>query len=248
MPTAREALLDAALRALAERPWRTVRMVEVAALAGVSRQTLYNEFGTKGGLATALLRRAADGYLAGVDRALAAPAPEHPAAVAHWTVRAAREDPLVRGLLTGLWGEWSPRPGHEVPAPAQLLGLARDRMVAASETVTPPLPPTTLGETAAHRTAAPGSVTDGTAGPRTVTDRAAAHRTATDRAAAHRTAVRCETVLRLALSYVIVPGDFAGPRSQCAEPDSWSPITPMITSEIDTSFSVETTSPRKTMP
>ncbi|TGZ00937.1 TetR family transcriptional regulator, partial [Streptomyces rhizosphaericola] len=86
MPTAREALLDAALRALGDRPWHTVRMVDVAALAGVSRQTLYNEFGAKGGLATALLRQAADRYLTGVDRALAAPAPERPAAVARWTV------------------------------------------------------------------------------------------------------------------------------------------------------------------
>ncbi|WP_439848975.1 TetR/AcrR family transcriptional regulator [Streptomyces griseus] len=57
MPTARQALLDAALRALDEEPWRAVRMVDVAALAGVSRQTLYNEFGTKRGLAGALLRR-----------------------------------------------------------------------------------------------------------------------------------------------------------------------------------------------
>ncbi|MFF3097075.1 TetR/AcrR family transcriptional regulator [Streptomyces cyaneofuscatus] len=137
MPTAREALLDAALRALADRPWRTVRMVDVAALAGVSRQTLYNEFGTKGGLATALLRQAADRYLTGVDRALTAPAPEHPAAVARWTVRAADADPLVRGLLTGLWGEGLPRPGRDVPGPAELLGLARDRMAAASHARSP---------------------------------------------------------------------------------------------------------------
>ncbi|MET7868627.1 TetR/AcrR family transcriptional regulator [Streptomyces cyaneofuscatus] len=137
MPTAREALLDAALRALADRHWRTVRMVDVAALAGVSRQTLYNEFGTKGGLATALLRQAADRYLTGVDRALTAPAPEHPAAVARWTVRAADADPLVRGLLTGLWGEGLPRPGRDVPGPAELLGLARDRMAAASHPRSP---------------------------------------------------------------------------------------------------------------
>ncbi|MXG25064.1 TetR/AcrR family transcriptional regulator [Streptomyces sp. YIM 132580] len=203
MPTAREALLDAALRALGDRPWRTVRMVDVAALAGVSRQTLYNEFGTKGGLAAALLRQAADGYLSGVDRALTAPAPEHPAAVARWTVRAAGADPLVKGLLTGLWGEGLPRPGHneglprpghDVPGPAELLALARDRMVAAASSPVSP--------------------------------------------------ERCETALRLALSHVIVPRRSA----QCAEPDSWSPITPRITSEIDTSFSVETTSPRKTMP
>lgn len=116
MPTARQALLDAAFRALGDAPWRTVRMVDVATLAYVSRQTLYNEFGTKGGLAAALLRRAADGYLAGVDRALTAPAPDRPAAVALWTVRAAREDALVRALLTGDWAEGLPRPDHR-PGP-----------------------------------------------------------------------------------------------------------------------------------
>ncbi|MBH0246870.1 helix-turn-helix transcriptional regulator, partial [Streptomyces cavourensis] len=99
MPTAREALLDAALRTLGGRPWRTVRMADVAALAGVSRQTLYNEFGTKEGLATALLRQAADRYLTGVDRALTAPVPERPAAVARCrprpgpAVRAAQQLP-----------------------------------------------------------------------------------------------------------------------------------------------------------
>ncbi|MEV7464822.1 TetR/AcrR family transcriptional regulator [Streptomyces rubiginosohelvolus] len=165
MPTARQALLDAALRALAGRPWRAVRMVDVATLAGVSRQTLYNEFGTKGGLAGALLRGAADGYLAGVDRALTAPAPDRPAAVALWTLRAARQDVLVRALLTGHWAEGLPRPdrrpgsrgrtgGKPPPEPGELLALVRDRMAAASPGVT---------------------------------------------------AGRCETVLRLALSCVIVP-------------------------------------------
>ncbi|ROV66145.1 TetR/AcrR family transcriptional regulator [Streptomyces globisporus] len=165
MPTARQALLDAALRALADRPWRAVRMVDVATLAGVSRQTLYNEFGTKGGLAGALLRGAADGYLAGVDRALSAPAPDRPAAVALWTLRAARQDALVRALLTGHWAEGLPRPdrrpgsrgrtgGKPPPEPGELLALVRDRMAAAS----------------------PGVA-----------------------------AGRCETVLRLALSCVIVP-------------------------------------------
>ncbi|MFD8447145.1 TetR/AcrR family transcriptional regulator [Streptomyces globisporus] len=147
MPTARQALLEAAHRALADRPWRAVRMVDVATLADVSRQTLYNEFGTKGGLAGALLRQAADGYLAGVDRALTAPAPDRPAAVALWTLRAARQDALVRALLTGHWAEGLPRPdrrpgsrgrtgGKPPPAPEELLALVRDRMAAASPGVT----------------------------------------------------------------------------------------------------------------
>ncbi|OEV24900.1 hypothetical protein AN220_16735, partial [Streptomyces nanshensis] len=49
MPAARETLLDAAHVAVRARPWTAVRMVDVAAAAGVSRQTLYNEFGSKEG-------------------------------------------------------------------------------------------------------------------------------------------------------------------------------------------------------
>ncbi|AZQ73434.1 TetR/AcrR family transcriptional regulator [Streptomyces luteoverticillatus] len=71
MPAARELLLDAAFTALGTRPWHGVRMVDVAAAAGVSRQTLYNEFGSKDGLARALVRREAETFLAGVEHSLA---------------------------------------------------------------------------------------------------------------------------------------------------------------------------------
>jgi AcrR family transcriptional regulator len=180
MPTAREALLDAALTALSTLPWTAVRMVDVAAVAGVSRQTLYNEFGSKDGLARALARRAADGYLAGVDRALGAHrgTADGPVAVALWTVRAARANALVRALLTGFWGEWLPRPAGSraaesavpaqrradapLPTPAELLALVRERTVAALGSGSP-----------AHDTAELGPA--------------------------------CELALRLALSYAIVP-------------------------------------------
>ncbi|MEE1741594.1 TetR/AcrR family transcriptional regulator [Streptomyces sp. BE147] len=181
VPSAREALLNAALAALDEQPWRTVRMVDVAALAGVSRQSLYNEFGGKDGLARALLGEAADGYLAGVDRALRADAGtgRGPAAVALWTVREARTNALVKALLTGFWGERLPRSAAS-PTPAELLGLARDRAVTALAGGQPP-------------------------------------------EAAAELAVRCETVLRLALSYVMVPAEGcaapliteAAPREAC---------------------------------
>uniref|UniRef100_A0AAU3GWZ0 TetR/AcrR family transcriptional regulator n=1 Tax=Streptomyces sp. NBC_01401 TaxID=2903854 RepID=A0AAU3GWZ0_9ACTN len=139
MPTAREALLDSAHAALRARPWTAVRMVDVAAGAGFSRQTLYNEFGSKDGLARALIRRAADGYLAGVERTLVADRTrgEGPAELARWTVRAARSNVLVKALLTGVWGEHLPGPGERPPAgtalptPAELLMLVRDRAVAA---------------------------------------------------------------------------------------------------------------------
>ncbi|WP_181768899.1 TetR/AcrR family transcriptional regulator, partial [Streptomyces albidus (ex Kaewkla and Franco 2022)] len=63
MPTARETLLEAAHEAAGNQPWTGVRMVDVAAAAGVSRQTLYNEFGTKEGLGAALVSRLVDGFL-----------------------------------------------------------------------------------------------------------------------------------------------------------------------------------------
>ncbi|MEV6400687.1 TetR/AcrR family transcriptional regulator, partial [Streptomyces sp. NPDC051907] len=113
MPTARESLLNAALAALADQPWSGVRMVDVASAAGVSRQTLYNEFGSKDGLARALVRREADGYLHGVDRVLAAQAAgtaDRLVSVAEWTVGQARARPLLRALLTGCWGERLPAP------------------------------------------------------------------------------------------------------------------------------------------
>ncbi|WP_189962727.1 TetR/AcrR family transcriptional regulator [Streptomyces violascens] len=139
MPTARESLLDAALSALAGLPWSGVRMVDVASAAGVSRQTLYNEFGSKDGLARALVRREADVYLRGVDRALAESPQASPTGsgaggtptqaggtpispadrlvhVAEWTVGSARSSALVRALLTGCWSERLPAPSVRTTA------------------------------------------------------------------------------------------------------------------------------------
>lgn len=136
MPTARESLLEAAGAALAARPWPAVRMIDVAAAAGVSRQTLYNEFAGKTGLGHALVRRDAAWYLDGVDRALAssgAPA-ERLAAVVEWTVHAGRERPLARALLTGCWNGNLPvpagrgvRPGLPALGPAELIRGVRER-------------------------------------------------------------------------------------------------------------------------
>ncbi|GAA3180967.1 MULTISPECIES: TetR/AcrR family transcriptional regulator [Streptomyces] len=152
MPTVREALLDAAYAALADRPWTAVRMVDVAAAARVSRQTLYNEFGSKSGLARALVRREMEAYLAGVERALTetsgerggppvrsgAPAgrtvgPPAPAgdaaarvaAAAAWTLRVARTNPLVRAALTGCWGDRLPPRCAAGPPPVRPRGARR---------------------------------------------------------------------------------------------------------------------------
>ncbi|WP_369172264.1 TetR/AcrR family transcriptional regulator [Streptomyces sp. R28] len=148
MPAARESLLDAAYRALARRSWSAVRMVDVAAAAGVSRQTLYNEFGSKEGLARALVRREADGFLAGVDRALAthSDARERLTATAEWTAALASDNALVRAMLTGCWSERLPSPtlsavpsssavpaqrraDGPLPSPGDFVAIVRDRAV-----------------------------------------------------------------------------------------------------------------------
>ncbi|MDX2542109.1 TetR/AcrR family transcriptional regulator [Streptomyces sp. WI04-05B] len=152
MPAARDSLLDAAYTALARRPWSAVRMVDVAVTAGVSRQTLYNEFGSKEGLARALVRREADAYLAGVERTLTGPAEpgsgarERLTAAAEWTASAARDSVLVRALLTGCWSERLPSPtlsavpsaatvpaqrraDGPLPSPGDFVALVRDRAV-----------------------------------------------------------------------------------------------------------------------
>ncbi len=149
MPAARESLLDAAYAALDLRPWSAVRMVDVAATAAVSRQTLYNEFGSKEGLARALVRREADAYLAGIDRALAVhgDARERLVSAAGWTFTAARGNALLRALLTGCWSERLPSPtlsavpsssavpaqrraDGPLPSPGDLVSAVRDRAVA----------------------------------------------------------------------------------------------------------------------
>ncbi|GAA3940103.1 TetR/AcrR family transcriptional regulator [Streptomyces gulbargensis] len=212
MPTAREALLDAALTALAHRPWSAVRMVDLAAAARVSRQTLYNEFGSKEGLARALARREADAFLNGARRLLAAPAPpeRNLVALAEWTVARAADRPILRALLTGAWQDGLPRPRPARPG-------ARPAPVPAQRRADAGLP-------------APGELVAATAA-----------------CAGERWAAGCEIAVRLALSHVVAPA-LPGAGGQCVEPDSWRPMTPTITSVIETILSVETRSPRKTMP
>ncbi|MGW0998265.1 TetR/AcrR family transcriptional regulator [Streptomyces sp. NPDC002520] len=190
MPAARESLLDAAYTALARRPWPAVRMVDVAAAAGVSRQTLYNEFGSKDGLARALVRREADGYLAGVERALAAHSDprDRLTATAEWMASAARDNALVRAMLTGCWSE-------RLPAPA-LSGVPSSSAVPAQRRADGPLP-------------SPGDLV------RIVRDRAVVALSGPGAAPSDTAelALSCELVVRLAVSCVAAPpgeGGMAG--------------------------------------
>ncbi|MFG3252862.1 TetR/AcrR family transcriptional regulator [Streptomyces sp. NPDC048172] len=127
MPTARETLLEAAHAAVRAQPWTGVRMVDVAAAAGVSRQTLYNEFGSKEGLGAALVSRLVEDFLDGAARAVAesdrkgADPAASCAAAAAWMLRTARDEPIVYAALTGCWGARMPLPAPARHAPAGVL-------------------------------------------------------------------------------------------------------------------------------
>lgn len=103
MSHTRTALLDAAHAVVVGPGWAKARMADVAAAAGVSRQTLYAEFGSKDGLAQALALREAQRFVDGAESVLTghegSPA-EAVAACTAWTLTQAADDPLLKAVLT----------------------------------------------------------------------------------------------------------------------------------------------------
>ncbi|WP_130507610.1 TetR/AcrR family transcriptional regulator [Krasilnikovia cinnamomea] len=99
----RGSLIAAARELTASRGWDSVRMADVAEAAGVSRQTLYNEFENKAGLGAAVATREIEQFVAAVREDLAAPGDDLRAA-AETAIRhaltAAAENPLVKTILT----------------------------------------------------------------------------------------------------------------------------------------------------
>jgi AcrR family transcriptional regulator len=100
----RNTLLDAARDELERRGWAQITMSDIATAAGVSRQTLYKEFGSRDEFAQAFVMREVDRFLEAVEVAvrkhLDDPATALSAAF-NVFLTAAAEDPLVRTLLTG---------------------------------------------------------------------------------------------------------------------------------------------------
>lgn len=103
----RDGIVDAARALTVAGGWDGVRMGEVATAAGVSRQTVYNEFGSKAGLAEALARREIDRFVADVRAHLDAHGDDVRAgayaAIAH-TLAAAADNPLLKAILSGSGG------------------------------------------------------------------------------------------------------------------------------------------------
>ncbi|WP_069163969.1 TetR/AcrR family transcriptional regulator [Nocardia altamirensis] len=100
----RTSVLDAMRELLTERDWSKITLGDVAAGAGVSRQTLYNEFGSRSGLAQSYALRLADDLVDHVDAAIAGNVGDVRAAFREGMTNFftdAAADPLVQSLLAG---------------------------------------------------------------------------------------------------------------------------------------------------
>ncbi|MEU9506463.1 TetR family transcriptional regulator [Micromonospora sp. NPDC048170] len=99
----RDSIVEAARTLTVATGWDGVRMGAVARAAGVSRQTVYNEFGTRAGLAEALARREIDRFVGDVRALLHTHADDVRAAayatISH-TLTEASGDPLIKAVLT----------------------------------------------------------------------------------------------------------------------------------------------------
>jgi AcrR family transcriptional regulator len=99
----RDEILDAAYAIAVEDGWEHVRMTSLAARVGVSRQTLYKEFGSKYDVGEALVLREAARFQAGV----LGRAEQHPdllsslRAAIEFTLTEGVANPLLRSMLAG---------------------------------------------------------------------------------------------------------------------------------------------------
>lgn len=96
-------ILDAAYDLAVSRGWTKVTMAELATAAGVSRQSVYNEFGSREAVAVALVNREVGHFLRVVDACLrqADDPTRAVVAAAEAVFEMADENPLLRAVLTG---------------------------------------------------------------------------------------------------------------------------------------------------
>jgi AcrR family transcriptional regulator len=99
----RETLFGAARDQLQSRAWSEITMSDIASVAGVSRQTLYKEFGSRAEFGQAFVIHEGERFLDGVDAAVREHLDDPHAAVGaalSTFLHSAGEDPLVRILLS----------------------------------------------------------------------------------------------------------------------------------------------------
>lgn len=101
----RDSVLDAMRELLQTRDWSAITLSDVARAAGVSRQTIYNEFGSRQGLAQGYALRLADRLVDLVDEAISSNVGDiYAAFLQGFRVFFAESaaDPLVISLLSGV--------------------------------------------------------------------------------------------------------------------------------------------------
>jgi AcrR family transcriptional regulator len=98
----RDTLFDAARRLLEDRSWAQITMSDVARAAGVSRQTLYKELGTRDEFAQQFVIREGARFLGVVEQAILSHLDDPRTAMTAGLevfLRVASEDPLIRLVL-----------------------------------------------------------------------------------------------------------------------------------------------------
>ncbi len=101
----RDSVLDAMRDLLLARDWSAITLADVARAAGISRQTIYNEFGSRQGLAQGYALRLADRLVDGIYAAIDANVGNiHEAFLQGFRSFFAESaaDPLVISLLSGV--------------------------------------------------------------------------------------------------------------------------------------------------
>ncbi|MGN6251358.1 MAG: TetR family transcriptional regulator [Marmoricola sp.] len=125
----RERLICAAIRFTAEHGWSALTMAKLAHRVGVSRQTVYNELGTKPQLAEAMVMTELARFLGVVDDAFVRHAGDLVAAVreaARSVLVLAEDSPLLRAVLASRQGAESDLLPLLTTHSAPLLDSARD--------------------------------------------------------------------------------------------------------------------------
>lgn len=103
----RDRIVDAAVRMTSDVGWSQVTMAKLADEVGVSRQTVYNEIGTKPGLAEAMILRELERFLAVVTVAF----DDHPTdiveairAASRTVLESAHDNPLLHAVVSATHG------------------------------------------------------------------------------------------------------------------------------------------------
>jgi AcrR family transcriptional regulator len=99
----RQTVFDAARDQLSSQPWSEITMADIASGAGVSRQTLYNEFGNRNEFGFAFVIHEAERFMDGVEKAVREHFDDPRAAILaalEYFLSSAGDDPLIKILLS----------------------------------------------------------------------------------------------------------------------------------------------------